>query len=348
VSLDWNPVWAPDGRHLYFASDRGGSMNLWRVPMDPATGTARGVAEPITTPATSLAHISISRDGQRLVYSSVLVTINVQALPVDPATAQPAGEPTWVTTGTRRWSSPDPSSDGARLALYSLTQPDGHVYVINADGTALRQVTGDTAIDRVPRWSPDGEWLAFFSTRGGPVQLWKVRADGSELQPMTDVGAVPAWSPDGRRLATGTLHGYAYVLDPHRPWTEQVPDTLRLEGIAGTAFSPNDWSPDGMRLAGHDGYGDTGVIVYDLATTRYERLTDFGQWPIWLPDGRTLLFVSGGNAFYTVDLATRDVRTVFAVERDVVGPPRLALPTRTLYFTRRITEADIWMVTFAP
>jgi Tol biopolymer transport system component len=226
--LDWNAVWAPDGRHIYFASDRAGSMNLWRVPIDEATGAVLGGAEPITTPATSLAHISLSHDGARLVYSSVLVTINVQRLPVDLATALPSGPPTWVTTGTRRWSSPDPSPDGRRIAMYSLTQPEGHVFVINADGTGLRRITGDTAVDRVPRWSPDGEWLAFFSTRGGPLQLWTIRADGSELKQLTDLGSVGVWSPDGARIATGTIRGHAYILDPMRPFSEQTPDTLRL------------------------------------------------------------------------------------------------------------------------
>jgi TolB protein len=44
ASLDWNPVWAPDGRHLYFASERGGTMNLWRVPMDERSGAVRSVS----------------------------------------------------------------------------------------------------------------------------------------------------------------------------------------------------------------------------------------------------------------------------------------------------------------
>jgi eukaryotic-like serine/threonine-protein kinase len=346
--LEWNPVWAHDGMHLYFASDRAGSMNLWRVPIDEATGAVRGVAEPIITPATSLAHISVSRDGTRLVYSSVLVTINVQRLPVDPATALPTGDPTWVTSGTRRWSSPDPSPDGRRIAMYSLTQPEGDLFVINADGTGLRQITGDTAVDRVPRWSPDGERIAFFSTRGGPLQLWTIRADGSELTQLTDLGTVGVWSPDGTRIATGTVRAHAYILDPSRPFAEQVPDTLWLTGVAGARFSPNDWSADGLRLAGSDGYGDTGIITYDITTGRYERLTDVGQWPVWLPDGRTLLFVAGGKAFYTIDRVTREQRRVFAVDHDVIGPPRLSREAGALYFSRRITESDVWMLTFEP
>ncbi|MGH7252972.1 MAG: protein kinase domain-containing protein, partial [Nitrospiraceae bacterium] len=83
VATDWNPAWSPDGRYLYFASDRGGSMNLWRGPIDEESGRRLGDPEPITTPATSLAHISVSADGQRIAYSSVLVTTNIQQATLD-------------------------------------------------------------------------------------------------------------------------------------------------------------------------------------------------------------------------------------------------------------------------
>ncbi len=51
AAVDWNPVWSPDGRYLYFSSDRGGSLNLWRVPIDEPSGRVLGPAEAITTPS---------------------------------------------------------------------------------------------------------------------------------------------------------------------------------------------------------------------------------------------------------------------------------------------------------
>ena len=51
-ALDWSMVWAPDGRHLYFASDRGGTMNLWRIPVDERTGRATGQHESVTSGVT--------------------------------------------------------------------------------------------------------------------------------------------------------------------------------------------------------------------------------------------------------------------------------------------------------
>ena len=40
AAVDWSPVWSPDGRFIYFSSDRGGAMNLWRIDVDQSTGRA--------------------------------------------------------------------------------------------------------------------------------------------------------------------------------------------------------------------------------------------------------------------------------------------------------------------
>ena len=50
-ALDMSPVWSPDGRSLYFSSDRGGSISLWRIPLDEATGRVQGAPEALTTPS---------------------------------------------------------------------------------------------------------------------------------------------------------------------------------------------------------------------------------------------------------------------------------------------------------
>ena len=107
----------------------------------------------------------------------------------------------------------------------------------------------------------------------------------------------------------------------------------------------NSWSPDGERVAGEPSYSDEGIIVYTFRTGTYQRLTDFGQWPVWFPDSRRLLFVSGGKQFYVVDVETREVRTVLSVARDVIGPPGLSRDGRDMYYSRRVTESDIWLLT---
>ena len=203
-AFNWNPMWPPDGRHLYFVSSRGGPVNLWRVAIDEMSGKTRGQPEPVTTPAPFIAHLTISADGTRLAYSSILRSRNIQRLRIDPMTGIPKGDPIWVTTGSRLWSNPDPSPDGQWVALYSGLQPEGDLYVARTDGTGLRQLTSEPdVIDRAPRWSPDGQWIAFFSDRSKELELWKIRPDGSDLQRLTEFpGAVfPVWSPDGSHIA---------------------------------------------------------------------------------------------------------------------------------------------------
>jgi hypothetical protein len=61
-----------------------------------------------------------------------------------------------------------------------------------------------------------------------------------------------------------------------------------------------------------------------------------------------VMFVSGGRDFYVVDTRTRKVEKVFSVERDVIGPPQLTRDGRAAYFSRRVTEGDIWLLTLSP
>ncbi|MCX6627214.1 MAG: protein kinase [Candidatus Solibacter sp.] len=281
---DWNPAWSPDGKYLYFASDRSGSMNLWRVPIDEVSGKTLGAPEPITTPAPYLAHASLSADGKRIVYTSAIITANIQRLALD-ATGGAKGEPAWVTTGTRRWSSPDPSPDGEWVAFYSLTQPEGQLYVAHPDGTGLRQVTND-ATDRLPRWSPDSKWISCFSNRSHRFELWKIRPDGSGLQQLTEGSAsYSAWSPDGSRitavrsLEVGTGNAGVLIFDPNRAWKGQTVETLPPLGDSSDQFLVNSWSPDGRHLVGQVMGEHPGIAMYTLASRAYERLTPFGEWP---------------------------------------------------------------------
>ncbi len=352
VPRDWSPAWSPDGRYLYYVSDRGGSMNLWRVEIDEQSGRPLADPEPITAPGTSLAHISLSGDGRRIAYSSVHVTTNVQRSAFDPEDGSMTGEPEWVTRGSRRWANPAPSPDGTEIAFYSLVEPEGNLYVMSSDGRgAPRQVTGDSASDRVPRWSPDGRWISVFSDRGGPLQIWKIHPDGSGLIEVTESPhplGYAVWSPDGSRMTAADVAargGQTYVFDPDRPWSEQSPDNLPPPPDSLSPFTPHSWSPDGKRLAGMIAGFDRGIVTYSFDRRTYERLTDFGQWPVWLPDGRRILFVSGRKTFYVVDRETKDVREVFSVRHDVIGPPQLTPAGLMMYYTRRVTEADIWVMT---
>ncbi len=78
------------------------------------------------------------------------------------------------------------------------------IYLTNSDGSGLAPMTtGEKSSDN-PQWSPDGEFIAFTSTRSGKSNVWLMHANGDEPQMLTDVRTGVSsfkWSPDGKRIA---------------------------------------------------------------------------------------------------------------------------------------------------
>ncbi len=117
-----------------------------------------------------------------------------------------------LVTHTGNQDEPDVSPDGRLLAyssgiVISLRQSGVRVvrqlWVMDlASGVPSLLVPG-THQDIHPDWSPDGQWIAFASDRGGEFDIWVVRPDGSGLRQVTSGPGTktwPAWSPDGRKI----------------------------------------------------------------------------------------------------------------------------------------------------
>ncbi|MEP6832293.1 MAG: protein kinase [Gemmatimonas sp.] len=68
---DWAPVWAPDGRSLYFASDRGGTMGIWRIAVDESSGKATAPPEPVVAKQPWCCRFAAITFGKLLLYFSI-------------------------------------------------------------------------------------------------------------------------------------------------------------------------------------------------------------------------------------------------------------------------------------
>ena len=74
------------------------------------------------------------------------------------------------------------SPDGMRLVFISTHDGDPEIFVMNADGSGLKKLTDNTAVDAAPSWSPDGGKIVFTSDRSGSFELYRMNADGSQQQ----------------------------------------------------------------------------------------------------------------------------------------------------------------------
>jgi Tol biopolymer transport system component len=357
AAVDWSPIWSPDGQFLFFSSDRGGTMNLWRVPIDERTGAPVGPPEALSAPTSSAALMSISADGRSTAYTASTTSESIERVSFDPANGSVRGMPETVIGGSRPFCCPYPSPDGQWLTFESLA-PHQEIFVSRSDGTGMRQLTNDGVNDRNPVWSPDGTQIAFMSNRDGMNQIWSIKPDGSRLRRLTSskTGATTfnRWSTDGSKLTYyGTLPPddmTIFVFDPRVNWHDQKLMTFPMVVEPGRTFTPWSWSPDGREIAGPGGpvVGGTAgpIFVYSFATGKYTRVYDseYADSPLWLNDGRRLL-VLDRSRILLLDLATRNTRELLSVAPATIDPRwSIARDNRAIYFEREVEQADIWLM----
>ena len=190
-----------------------------------------------------------------------------------PTTTSPPPTPTTTTTTTTTV----PSPPVAKLTYAWRNQ----IYTINPDGTSQLKLTSADK-NYWPRWSPDGNRIAYVHEVAGAHSLWVMNADGSNKQQITDQNTSygPAWSPDGQWLAFGSplqrIRSTAPFGSPQPfPSWESVGDDLDdLTPILGTPV----WSPAGNEIYYHTwtGISDSAIAAYDVTTQQRWILTEIG------------------------------------------------------------------------
>ena len=226
-----------------------------------------------------------------------------------------------VTEGT--WMSLDVSPDGKTLAFDLM----GDIYTLPVTGGTATNIASGIAWEIQPRFSPDGERIAFISDRAGGDNIWTMAADGSDLKQITkeDFRLLnnPTWSPDGRYIA-GRKHF----------------TTSRSLGTGEI------WLYDADA-------GGSGVQLVKKPNDTYQK--ELGE-PIFAPDGKSIYYsrnTTPGDIFEYAQDSNKEVFAIYRYDMDtgdtvkVVGGPGGAVrPTpspdgRTLAFVKRVDNQSM-------
>ncbi len=188
---------------------------------------------------------------------------------------------------------PNLSADGKRVVFEVKTTLNGKdnfdIYVMNLDGSGLKNLTNDAFSNIDPYWSPDGTKIAFGSDReDNQMQVWVMDSDGSNKTRLTNSNGFetePAWSPDGQTIAFESNRSGSNGFDI---WTMNADGSgqLPVETQPTDDFDPA-WSRDSRRIAFTAGSGSSfDVDLVNVDGTGLVNLTK-GQGssgkPAWSP-----------------------------------------------------------------
>jgi dipeptidyl aminopeptidase/acylaminoacyl peptidase len=196
-----------------------------------------------------------------------------------------------------------------------------NLWIVEADGSRVRELTSGARNDSAPEWSPDGKRVAFLSDRDGTNQLHVMWLDTREVAQLTHLEQAPSnikWSPDGKWIAfTSFQNDTEPILNiklPERPrgaeWARPAVLVDRLS-----------WAADGR---GPTPKGYTQVFVIDATLGGTPRQITSGKYNHngfdWSPDGKTMIvsgtrkpeaeYLRNDSEIYAVDLATLEVKTL--------------------------------------
>jgi tricorn protease len=238
----------------------------------------------------------------------------------------------------------------------------GDIWVANADGSNPYRLTAHIADDRMPKFSPDGKWVAFTSNRMGNNDVYVVAVAGGEPRQLTfgTMGHTALyWTPDGKGIVTATSIGPdpwgtpLYIV----PLDGSIPTPMDMDrGAVGmikqdntmVAFNRNGFT---YWRKGYRGNNNTDIWVQDLKTKKITQLTDadiqqFRQhtqdaYPMWGADGMIYFMSERDGIFNIWKIAPTGGAPVQVTNHraDGVQYPSISPDGRTIVYEN---EFEIW------
>jgi eukaryotic-like serine/threonine-protein kinase len=344
----WSPTWSSDGRHVFYVSNRSGSMDLWQQGV---ADDGRAIGEPLAvTQGLGIRSAAFSPDRKRLAYSRGGRVANVWRVPVLSGRTAAWADAQQVTSEHALIEFVDISPKGELLAVSSDRRGNQDLWLLPAVGGEMIPLTTEPTPDWNPRWSPDGQEIVFYAFRSGNRDIWVMPSRGGPARQITShpgTDARPAWSPDGREIAF-----FSQRAEGNGRWIVNAKGG-EARFVTEVAGDSGTWSPDG-----HDLVVEREGNLYRVAKDGGERalIARIGEQAYSLRfsrDGQSLYYsvITGPREkhdFWKLSLGSGQISRLTRLEgrRGNIGYD-FATDDRYLYFTWREDEGDIWVMDVA-
>ncbi|MEQ9561866.1 MAG: winged helix-turn-helix domain-containing protein, partial [Woeseiaceae bacterium] len=229
-------------------------------------------------------------------------------------------------------SQPSFSPDAGAIAFASNFDGESHIWVLDRDAQAPRQVSRGNGYDYRPRWSPDGASILF--SRGG--NLWTIPASGGDERELIRNAQNPNWSRDGKRIVFERAYE-VWLADAEGAQQTRVAGIPRVE----LALAPRwpAFSPDGSEIvfldAGTTPFADVWRIRIDGGTPVQMTFDPaMASAPVWSPDGKYVYYSTqrgGSRTLWRVSVADNTAAAVLAGSGDEGFPDVSADGTKLVY-----------------
>lgn len=265
-----NMALSPDGRFVAYDFTQNGNKDIYVMPLDGSESVR------ITKNPEQDRKPKWSYDGRCISFGSNRAEKpEAWVIKITP-NGKPESMPFQVTRGGILGGS---WAQDSKVGYFCAVRTE-HIYIVNPDGTEEYQLTTFPAFNRVPRWSPDGEMIAFSSDYNQSLntfRIWTASSKGGKAKLLTNGGWYHIWSRDGKMIA--------FVAEPNSPIISIVPvqggEPKELVAIDGN-IDNLDWSPDRKRI----------VFSYSKTPKEYSNISEYSRERL---SGISIILADGGK-----------------------------------------------------